>query len=116
MLEKVEELLKTLEIELAYQFYSGNSDEYIVFDISNENDITYADDNNMEVKKYLTINYWHKKKSKMQNYKKIKKLFKDNGFFFSSMKTLNKSIGSFDRTDDFYGKNFIFTMEEFEDE
>ncbi len=109
MLKKIEELLKTLNIDLGYQIYDGNSNEYIIFDIASEYDTTFADDDNLEEKKIVTINYWHKNKSGIEKYIEIKKLFKNNGFFFDSMKTLNPSQG-------FYGKNFIFILEELNDE
>ncbi|EJT6340400.1 hypothetical protein N2W42_001147 [Clostridium perfringens] len=116
MLEKIEKLLKTLNIDLGYQIYNGNADEYIIFDIVSERDTTFADDVNLEEKKYITINYWHKSKSGIKKYKEIKKLFKKNGFFFDSMKTLSRSSGVYDSADEFYGKNFVFTMEELSNE
>lgn len=105
MLERLESILKELNIELAYQEYSGDADEYIIFDVFNENDSEYADDINLGVVYYITLNYWHKSLAKLNKIKVIKELMKSHGFFFDGMKSLGKDKG-------FYGKNLDFIYEE----
>ena len=105
MLEHLEEVLKLLNIELAYQEYAGASEEYLIFDIYSEKDSEYIEDENLGVIYYITLNYWHKSKSCIKKYRTIKKLLKDNGFFFDDMKTLKSEKG-------FLGKNFLFIKEE----
>ncbi len=105
MLKKIEEVLKQLNIEIAYQVYNGSSDEYIIFDIYDEKDSEFSEDENLGVTYYITINYWHKSKSCISKYKTIKNLFKNNGFFFYSMTTMPIQNSLF-------GKNFTFKFEE----
>lgn len=105
MLERIENILKELNIELAYQEYNGEANEYIIFDIFNEKDIEYADDINLGTNYYITINYWHKSLSKVNMPKLIKELMKKHGFFFDGMKSLPKYKG-------FHGKNLDFIYEE----
>ena len=90
MIVKLENILKELNIELAYQEYDGDAEEYLIFDIYDLRENDFADDINLSLTNYITINYWHK--------------LKDNGFYFIAMKTLNK-------TDSFYGKNFTFKID-----
>lgn len=104
MIVKLENILKELNIELAYQEYDGDAEEYLIFDIYDLRENDFADDINLSVTNYITINYWHKSLNKINNYKDIIKKLKDNGFYFIAMKTLNK-------TDSFYGKNFTFKID-----
>lgn len=104
ILEQLENILKELGIELAYQKYEGKSDEYLIFDVYDNKDSDYCDNTNLKELHYVTINYWHRSKSKIKNYSRIKKLLKNNGFFFDGMKTLSK-------TDGLYGKNLDFIYE-----
>ena len=101
MLEHLEEVLKNLNVELAYQEYQGSAEEYLIFDIYTEEDSEFVEDENLEVIYYITLNYWHKSKSCIKKYREIKKLLKNNSFFFDSIKTLKSERG-------FLGKNFLF--------
>lgn len=101
MLDELEKILLTLNIELAYQEYAGSADEYIIFDIYDEKDSEFAEDENLEETYFITLNFWHKSKASIKKYKTIKKLLKNNGFFFDSMTTLKSE-------NDFLGKNFLF--------
>lgn len=105
MLEKLESILKELNIELAFQEYTGDAEEYIIFDVFNEKDSEYADDTNLGVVYYITLNYWYKSLSKINKPKIIKELMKSHGFFFDGMKSLQKYKG-------FHGKNLDFIYEE----
>lgn len=105
MYEKLENVLKELNIELAFQEYSGNSEEYIIYDIFNDRESEWADDKAIEKISYITINYYHKSLSKLKNYDVIKKHLKDNGFSYDDSTTLNKKDG-------YYGRNFLFTIGE----
>lgn len=104
MINKLENVLKELNIELAYQEYDGKSNEYIIYDIYDLRDNNFADDVNLTCTYYITMNYWHKSLDKIKNYKPIIKHMKNNGFYFVNMKTLNKS-------NNFFGKNFIFKID-----
>ena len=104
MINKLEEVLKELNIELGYQEYDGKSDEYIIFDIYDLRDTNFADDVNLTCTYYVTLNYWHRSLNKINNYKTIINKLKDNGFYFSNMKTLPKS-------NNFFGKNFTFKID-----
>lgn len=106
MFETIEEILKTLNIELGFQEYTGNADEYIVWDIPSDYDSVFVEDTSIAETFMITINYWHKSKKNIQKYKKIKELFVENGFFLNSKTTLPKA-------EEFYGKNFIFFKEEY---
>lgn len=100
LIEELELLLKKLNIEFEMQKYNGDSDEYVIFDIYNEKDTDYCNIGNLTTTYYITLNYWHKNKFCRTKYDTIKKLFKCNGFFFYSAKTL--------KSDNMFGKNFIF--------
>ena len=106
VLEKIESIIKSLGIKAYYQIADGNLDDYIIFDIYSEKDTTFCEDSNLEVAYYITLNYWHKGKSGLKKYKKIKEAFKNEGFFFNDMKTLKSS------KQDVYGKNYTFKYEE----
>lgn len=100
IIEEIEHLLAKLNTEFEMQAYSGKSDEYIIFDIYNEKDTDLCNKGNLTTTYYITLNYWHKDKSCRKKYDIIKKLFKDNSFFFDSAKTL--------KSENLIGKNFTF--------
>lgn len=106
VLEKIENIIKKLGIEACYQVASAKSDEYIIFDIYNEKDTTFCEDENLEIAHYITLSYWHKGKNGLKKYKKIKETFKNEGFFFDSIKTLKSS------KQNVFGKNYTFKYEE----
>lgn len=102
ILTNIENILDSLNIEYEMQQYSGNADEYIIYDIFGEKDTDICDNENLSVNYSVTLNFWHKNKSSRTKYEAIKKLFKKNGFFFEDAKSL------IDPNQRLIGKNFIF--------
>lgn len=106
VLEKIENIIKSLGIVPYYQISDGKSTEYIIFDIYSEKDTEFAEDENMTITYDVTLNYWHNGKQCFSKYKTIKEAFKSEGFFFDDIKTLISS------TQNVYGKNYTFKYEE----
>ena len=104
MHNKIVEILEELGIDIGFMEYSGNSDEYIVFNIFNEKDTGYSDDTNTYETYNIQINYWFKNLDNISKYKKIKEKMKSNGFFFDSAEDLKDGK--------YFGKNmdFIYTL------
>lgn len=100
MHEILVELLETLGIDLGWQEYDGNSSEYIIFSIYNDEDEDFEDDDNSSEVYYITITYWFKDKSNINKWKKIKKLLKNNGFSYDDGKD-RKEGALFGRSMDF---------------
>lgn len=105
MHNKIVEVLETLGIDIAFMEYEGNSDEYIIFSIYDDEDSDFHDDTNDSEVSYINISYWFKSKSNINKYKKIKELMKKNNFVYDGGK--DRKEGSY------YGKSldFIFTEE-----
>ena len=105
MYNKIVEVLETLGIDIAFMEYEGNSDEYIIFSIYDDEDSDFNDDTNDSEVSYINITYWFKSKLNINKYKKIKDLMKNNDFIYDGGKDLKD--GSY------YGKSldFIFTEE-----
>ena len=100
MHNKIVEVLETLGIDLAFMEYEGNSNEYIIFNIYNEESNNFADDDNLSDVYYIQINYWFKSLKNLNKYNKIKDLLKENGFMFDGAKDL--------KDNGYYGKNMDF--------
>lgn len=90
MYNKIIQALEPLEIELEFKVYEGEAEEYIIFDIISESDTSFADDTNLEIMYFITINYWFKSKKNLNRHIEIKNIMKKNGF------TLDGSIKSLD--------------------
>lgn len=108
MHNKIVEVLETLEIDLAFMEYEGNSNEYIIFDIYNEKYSDFSDDDNLSETYYIQVNYWFKSLKNIDKYKKIKELMKENGFIFDSAKDLKDKR--------YYGKNMDFIYVNYKEE
>ena len=100
MHNKLVEILETLGIDIGFMEYEGNAREYIVFDIYNELDTDFSDDNSLSDTYYIQVNYWFKSLKNIKNYEKIKDLLKENGFIFDGAKDL--------KDNGYYGKNMDF--------
>ena len=100
MHNKLVEVLETLGVDIAFMEYEGNSNEYIIFDIYNELDTDFSDDNSLSDTYYIQVNYWFKSLKNLDRYIKIKELLKENGFIFDSAKDVKDS--------GYYGKNMDF--------
>lgn len=108
MIDKLNELLETLEIDLGYMVYNGQSNNYIIFSVFNEKDIELFDDKKNATLYYITINHWFDRNQiqLFRKYKEIKKLLKNNGFNF---------LNSHDLTEgEMIGKSLDFTFKEWE--
>lgn len=106
MHNKTCELLETLGIDVAFMEYDGNSSEYIIFSIYDDEDNDFNDDTNDSEVFYINIVYWFKSKTKNINkYKKIKEIMKNNDFIYDGGKDL--------KDDGYFGKSldFIFTYD-----
>lgn len=86
MIEKIFNILQSIEIEGFYQECNTPKDNYCIFSIYNEVDTEIADNISNATIYYITINYWYSKKSKAlsEKYKEIKKVMKNNGFYFEN--------------------------------
>ena len=100
MHNKLVEILESLGIDIAFMEYEGNANEYIIFDIYNELDTDFSDDNSLSDTYYIQVNYWFKSLKNLDRYIKIKELLKENGFIFDSAKDVKDS--------GYYGKNMDF--------
>ena len=100
MHNKLVEVLETLGIDIAFMEYEGNASEYIIFDIYNEVDTDFSDDNSLSDTYYIQVNYWFKSLKNLDKYNKIKELLKNNGFIFDGAKDVKDS--------GYYGKNMDF--------
>ena len=108
MHNKIVEVLETLGIDLAFMEYEGNSNEYIIFNIYNEESNNFADDDNLSDVYYIQVNYWFKSLKNIKNYEKIKDLLKENGFMFDGAKDL--------KDNGYYGKNMDFIYVNYKEE
>lgn len=100
MHNKIVETLEELGIDIGFMEYDGNSDEYIIFDIYNEEDKEYSDDKNSCEVYYIQVNYWFKSLKNINKYYVIKEKMKSNNFIFDSAKDV--------KDDNYYGKNMDF--------
>ena len=100
MHNKLVEILESLGIDIGFMEYEGNSSEYIIFDIYNEVDTDFSDDNSLSDTYYIQVNYWFKNLKNLDKYIKIKELLKENGFIFDGAKDVKDS--------GYYGKNMDF--------
>lgn len=93
-------ILETLGIDIAWVEYEGNSDEYIVFSIYEDEESDFADNKNLSETYYITINYYFKSLKNIDKWKKIRDLLKQNGFSYDGGEDLKlKNI---------HGKNMDF--------
>ena len=53
MHNKLVEILESLGIDIAFMEYEGNANEYIIFDIYNELDSNFSDDENLSNTLYI---------------------------------------------------------------
>ena len=107
MHNKLVEILESLGIDIAFMEYEGNSKEYIIFDIYNEEDSNFSDDENLSNTYYIQVNYWFNSLKNINKYKEIKDLMKNNGFIFDGAKDL--------RDKRYYGKNMDFIYVEYKE-
>lgn len=105
MYDRVIKALEALDIDIAFQEYEGEEDEYIIFDIFLENETDYSEDEATTLESHVTLNYWHKSKANTKKYKQIKEVMKDHNFFFDVSTSMPRSNG-------LYGKNFDFIYKE----
>ena len=108
MHNKLVEVLETLGIDIAFMEYEGNASEYIIFDIYNEVDTDFSDDNSLSDTYYIQVNYWFKSLKNLDKYNKIKELLKNNGFIFDGAKDVKDS--------GYYGKNMDFIYINYKEE
>lgn len=101
MRNMVNDILSILNIDVAFIEYNGNSKEYIVFGIYNEEETDKCDSNNKSETYYITINYWFSSLSNINKYKEIINLFKQYGFILDD-------IGPDMKSNNLYGKNLDF--------
>ena len=108
MHNKLVEILENLGIDLGFMEYTGNTKEYIIFNIYNEEETNHCDDDNMSNTYYIQLNYWFNSLKNISKYKKIIELMKDNGFIFDGAKDL--------RDGGYYGKNMDFIYVNYKEE
>lgn len=108
MHNKLVEILENLNIPIAFQVFEGEAEEYIIFNIYDDKNSNFFDNENLTETYYISINFWTTKKSKLKNYKKIKYLLKEYDFKYLNGKDL--------LSDRVYGRNLTFMYEYFLDE
>lgn len=91
MRQKIVDALTPLNIELAWNKYDGDSDEYIIFSIYNSNITDECDDSHLSEVYYVNISYWFKSLSCLKKEKQIKKSMLTSGFAFDGSKDLQDS-------------------------
>lgn len=100
MHNKICGLLESLGIDVEFMEYEGNSLEYIIFNIYDDEDNDFNDDENDSEVFYINIVYWFKSKTNINKYRKIKKLMKENNFIYDGGKDL--------KDDGYFGKSLDF--------
>lgn len=80
-------------------------DAYVIFNVYNEEDADFSDDENGAEISYISLNYYYNKPADMDKAKQIKTLMKQNGFIFDGAQDIV--------TEDFYGKNMDFIFKEY---
>jgi hypothetical protein len=105
MNKKIITALSSLGVSVAFLEYKGDDDAYIVFNVYNEEDADFSDDESQAEISYITLNYWYRKPSDMAKAKQIKALLKQNGFIFDGAQDL---VG-----ENFYGKQLDFIFKEY---
>lgn len=106
--KEIKEALKTLNIPVIYAKTSTRYDKYIIFSYYNETESDKADNTNLSVDYYITMNYWTSNPEDIILYKTIVKLLKENGFKYN---------GSNDVIDgEYFGKNIDFIYNELKGE
>lgn len=108
MHNKLVEILEELNIPIGFQKFEGEAEEYIIFNIYDDEDSNFFDNENLSETYYICINYWTTKKSKLYNYKKIKTLLKGYDFKYNSGKDIE--------SDGAYGRSLTFIYENYLDE
>lgn len=103
MHNKLLEILEELNIPIGFQTFEGEAEEYIIFNIYDDKDSRFFDNENLSETYYISINYWTTKKSKLNNYKKIKTLLKELDFEYRNGKDLV--------LDGAYGRSLTFKYE-----
>lgn len=88
MRQKIVDALTPLNIELAWGGYDGESDEYIIFSIYNNQTNDECEDEYLSEVYYVTLTYWSKSFSMLKKEQQIKKFMKGAGFAFDSSKDL----------------------------
>lgn len=88
MRQKIVDALTPLKIEVAWNKYDGDSDEYIIFSMYNSSINDECDDSHLSEVYYVTIGYWFKSLSCLKKEKQIKKSMLDAGFAFDGSKDL----------------------------
>ena len=88
MRQKIVDALTPLNIEVAWNKYDGDSDEYIIFSIYNSNINDECDNGHLSEVYYVTISYWFKSLSCLKKEKQIKKSMLTAGFAFDGSKDL----------------------------
>lgn len=101
------DLLEQLGIAIGWEELDNTEtlDEYIVFNIYDDEDSNITTEGNLTETYYITIDYWYKNLDNINKYKKIKKLLKENGFEYDGGADL--------KGDGVRGKNmdFIYTLD-----
>lgn len=88
MRQKVVDALTPLDIEVAWGSYEGQSDEYIIFSIYNNQINDECEDEYLSEVYYVTLTYWSKSFSMLKKEKLIKQSMKTAGFAFDNSKDL----------------------------
>lgn len=101
------DLLEQLGITLGWGELDNTEslDEYIVFNIYDDEDSNITADGNLTETYYITIDYWYRDLNNISKYREIKKLLKENGFIYDGGKDLKE--------DGVHGINmdFIYTLD-----
>lgn len=108
MNKKVIAALSSLGIPVAYMEYKGEADSYIMFQVYNEQDAEFYDDENQAEIFYIEVNYYFDNPADFGKAKEIKRLMKQAGFIFDGAKDLYD--------DGTYGKNLEFIYKEYLEE
>jgi hypothetical protein len=106
--EKIIETLTPLGVPVAFMNYEGNADSYCMFQVYNEQDTDFADDENGAVTSFVDLAFYFKSPADGDKAAEIKRLMKQAGFIFDG--------GQDVYINDTYGKKFDFIFVEYLEE
>jgi hypothetical protein len=90
---------------VAFLEYSGTAPAYVMFQVYDDADSDFVDDDNDAEVSYINVNYWYKNPADKNKAKQIKQLLKNVGFIYD---------GGHDVKDDgYYGREMNFILKEY---
>ncbi|RDY29760.1 hypothetical protein CHL78_000900 [Romboutsia weinsteinii] len=99
---KIIETLQPLNIPIHWMEYSGDNEEYLIFQTNNQDDINYSDDIASNENIEIGLIYWFKSPAGASKIDEIKRLMKEEKFIKLNERDM--------KSDDFYGRSFRYRL------